>query len=189
MYHNADFLSNHELQKLGFAKIGKNILISKNSTIVGSKNIFIEDNVRIDPFTFLLCPKGFIKIGKFTHVASHVFIAGHYGFKLGKFSGLGAGTKIYTSSEDYSGEGLCNLNLSKKKFNFTKFQKIIKKKVTIGDHTNIGASSVILPGTDIGKNTSIAACSVISGKLTGGFIYMGNPLKPFLKKSNKNIFF
>ena len=59
MYHNADFLSNHELQKLGFAKIGKNILISKNSTIVGSKNIFIEDNVRIDPFTFLLCPKGF----------------------------------------------------------------------------------------------------------------------------------
>ena len=112
MYHNADFLSNRELKKLGFGKIGKNILISKNTTIVGSQNIFLEDNVRLDPFSFFLCPKGFIKIGKFTHVASHVFIAGHYGFKLGKFSGIGAGTKIYTSSEDYSGEGLCNLNLS-----------------------------------------------------------------------------
>ena len=55
-----------------------------------------------------------IKIEKFTHVASHVFIAGHNGFKLGKFCGLGAGTKIYTSSEDYTGEGICNLNLSQK---------------------------------------------------------------------------
>ncbi len=189
MYHNADFLSNRELKKLGFGKIGKNILISKNTTIVGSQNIFLEDNVRLDPYSFFLCPKGFIKIGKFTHVASHVFIAGHYGFKLGKFSGIGAGTKIYTSSEDYSGEGLCNLNLSIKKINFKKFQKIIQKKVFIGDHTNIGASSVILPGSEIGKNSSVSACSIISGKLPGGFIYMGNPPRPFLKKSKKNIYF
>ena len=86
MYHNADFMSNQELKRLDLASL-KNILISKNTTIVGAK-IFLGDNVRIDPFTFLLCPKGYIKIEKFTHVASHVFIAGHNGFKLGKFLDL-----------------------------------------------------------------------------------------------------
>ena len=190
MYHNADFMSNQELKRLGFGKLGKNILISKNTTIVGAKNIFLGDNVRIDPFTFLLCPKGYIKIEKFTHIASHVFIAGHNGFKLGKFCGLGAGTKIYTSSEDYTGEGICNLNLSQKnKLNFKKFQKLNEKKVFIGSHINIGANSVILPGTKIENNSSVAANSLINGKLKGGFIYSGKPLKPVFKKLNKNIFF
>ena len=189
MYHNADFLSNRDLRSLGFSKIGKNVLISKNSVIVGTKNIFLGDNVRIDPFTFLLCPKGFIKIDKFTHIAAHVFISGHYGVKLGKFSGLGSGVKIYSSSEDYSGEGLCNLNLSTKKINFKKFQKINAKQVNIGDHTNIGANSIILPGSKIGNNSSIAAGSIVKGQLKGGYIYMYDPLKPILRKSTKNILF
>ena len=132
MYHNADFLSNQELKDWDLQNWKKYFTIKKYNNC-WFKNIFLEDNVRIDPFTFLLCPKGFIKIEKFTHVASHVFIAGHNGFKLGKFSGLGAGTKIYTSSEDYSGEGLCNLNLSQKnKLISQSFKKLIKKKVFIG---------------------------------------------------------
>ena len=189
MYHNADFLSNRDLKNLGLGKIGKNVLISKSSVIVGTKNIFLGDNVRIDPFTFLLCPKGYIKIEKFTHIAAHVFISGHKGVKIGKFSGLGAGVKIYSSSENYSGEGLCNLNLSNKKINLNKFQKLNEKKVIIGNHTNIGANSIVLPGSKIGNNSSIAATAIVNGKLKGGYIYMYNPLKPILRKSVKNILF
>ena len=43
MYHNADFLSNRDLKNLGLGKIGKNVLISKSSVIVGTKNIFLGD--------------------------------------------------------------------------------------------------------------------------------------------------
>ena len=187
--YNSDFLSSRDLRTLSFKKLGKNVLISKNAIIIGANNISLDDNVRIDAFTFLISPKGFIKIGKFTHISTHVLISGHCGFKLGKFSGLGSGVKIYTSSEDYSGEGICNLNLSTKKINFSKFQKIIENQVNIGDHTNIGANSVILPGSVIGKNSSISACSIVKAKLKGGYIYMDSPLKPILKKSTKNIFF
>ena len=188
-YHNAGFLSNRDLKLLAFKKLGKNVLISKNAIIVGANNISLNDNVRIDAFTFLLCPKGFIKIGKFTHISTHVLISGHCGFELGKFSGLASGVKIYSTSEDFLGEGICNLNLSTKKINFNKFTKKIEKQVKIGDHTNIGANSVILPGSVIGKNSSISACSIVKGKLKGGYIYMDSPLKPILKKSTKNIFF
>ena len=76
--------------------------------------------------------------------------------KLGKFCGLGAGTKIYTSSEDYTGEGICNLNLQKNKLNFKNFKSLMKKSF-IGSHINIGANSVILPGTKIENNSSVAA--------------------------------
>ena len=189
MYYNANFLSNKNLKDLGFKKIGKNVLISKNSVIIGAKNITIEDNVRIDPFTFLLCPKGFIRIGKFSHIAPHVVIVGHKGVKLGKFLGLGSGVKIYSSSEDYSGEGLSNLNLSTQKINFKKFQKINEAVVDIGNHTNVGSNTVILPGCKVGKNSSIAANSIVQGKLLGGYIYAQNPLRAVLKKSKKNIIF
>lgn len=174
---------------MAFKKLGKNVLISKNSIIIGANNISLNDNVRIDAFTFLLCPRGFIEIGKFTHISTNVLISGHCGFKLGKFSGLGSGVKIYTASEDYLGEGICNLNLSTKKINFNKFGKKIEKQVKIGDHTNIGANTVVLPGSVIGNNSSISACSIVKGKLKGGYIYMNNPLKPVIKKSTKNIFF
>lgn len=187
--YNADFISYQELRKLGFAKLGKNILISKNTTIIGTNNIFLGDNVRIDPYCFFLSPRGYIKIEKFTHIGSHVFISGHNGFKLGRFSGLASGTKIFTSSEDYTGGGLCNLNLSQKKINFQKYQKINEKKVVIGNHINIGANSIILPGTEIKNNASVAANSLINGRIKGGFMYAGKPLKPIFKKLNKNIYF
>ena len=142
-YFNANFLKNNELKKINFKKIGKNVLISRHTVIIGAENISLGDNVRIDPFCFLLCPKGFISVGKFTHISSHVLIGGHGGVKIGKFCGLGSGTKLYSSSESYTGEGLSNLNLSLNKKISKKFQKFDIGKITVNDHTNIGANNVI----------------------------------------------
>ena len=47
------FYTVEELGKIGFKKLGKNVLISKKSSIYTPENISIGDNVRIDDFTIL----------------------------------------------------------------------------------------------------------------------------------------
>ena len=48
------YFSDDEVEKLGFASIGKNVKIKKNVGIVGTENITIGDNVRIDDFTMIM---------------------------------------------------------------------------------------------------------------------------------------
>lgn len=69
----------------------------------------------------------------------------------------------------------------------------ILQGVTVGDNTFIGARSVLLPGTQIGKDVIIGAGSVVRGIIPDGSIVMGNPAKVvgetsnwFIKKLNQN---
>ena len=183
---NSEFLTNNELKKIKFKKIGKKVLISKNAVLIGTENISISDYTRIDPFTVLMCPRGYIKIGKVTHISTNILICGHNGIKIGNFCGIGSGTKIYSSSESYTGESVANLNLLNND-KFKKYSKFDIGEIIINDHTNIGANCTILPQTNIGKNCAIGANSVIKNFIKSGFIYSGNPLKAIIKKSKKNL--
>ncbi|HGN9470599.1 TPA: DapH/DapD/GlmU-related protein [Providencia stuartii] len=53
----------------------------------------------------------------------------------------------------------------------------ISKKITIEDGVFIGAHSIILKGSHIGKNCVIGAGSVVTGKLDNDSVYAGNPIK------------
>lgn len=53
----------------------------------------------------------------------------------------------------------------------------INEKIIIGDNSFIGARSSLLPGTIIGKNCIIGACSVIKGVIPDGSVVVGNPGK------------
>ena len=62
-----------------FKNIGKNVHISKAANIVGSENISLGNNIRIDNFTNIICKNGYINIGDHNHVASGCFILGSGG--------------------------------------------------------------------------------------------------------------
>jgi maltose O-acetyltransferase len=49
------------------------------------------------------------------------------------------------------------------------------KPITIGDRVWIGASVVIVPGVEIGANTTIGAGSVVTKNIPANSIAMGNP--------------
>lgn len=51
------------------------------------------------------------------------------------------------------------------------------KKVEIGDNSFIGARASLLPGTVIGKNCIIGACSVVKGIIPDNSVCVGNPCK------------
>jgi acetyltransferase-like isoleucine patch superfamily enzyme len=191
MKFNSDFLSPKEILKLEFKKIGKNVKISKNCLIIGTKKIIIGDNVRIDAFTYISCSNKFLKIGDNTHIGSHCFIQSNGGITIGSYCGLGSGSKLISASESYDGQGLNNLNLFKKNLpkKFKYFEKKLISPIKINNHVIIGVNSTILGNVEIGLNTAIAAHSFVNKSLKGGYVYSGNPILSIYKKSKNNIKF
>ncbi len=161
------FLKETELNALGI-KCGKNCMIHSTVNISNFKNLILADNVRIDAFCNLITTqKIFIK--SYVHVGSYSLLyANKKSIELEKFSGLSAGTQIYTHTDDYLGNHFYGpFNKNK---NSGKSSKIIISKYAI-----IGANSVILPGSSIPEGTIVGALSVVNHKLKSWGIYKGHP--------------
>lgn len=62
-------------------------------------------------------------------------------------------------------------------------EDIKKRSINIGDDCFIGANSIILKGTTLGKNCVVGAGSVVSGTFPDNVIIAGNPAK--IIKENK----
>ncbi|WML53096.1 acyltransferase [Neobacillus sp. PS3-12] len=173
------FYSTEELKEMEFKTIGKNVLISRKTSIYNSKNISLGDNVRIDDFSLLSGGKG-IQIGSCVHIASFCALYGGEGIKLEDFSGLSSRVVIYSNSDDYSGEFLTNPTIPEE------FRQTFGGLVTLGKHVIVGTGTTILPNITIGKGSSIAAMSLVNKSLGEWGIYAGIPVK-FLKERKKNL--
>lgn len=160
-----------ELLDLGFKIIGKDVKIAKRSTIVGSDKISIGNNVRIDDFVTIICTEGYLKIGNHIHIGSHSHIACGGGVILNDFCGLSQGVKIYSTSDDYSGQSLTNPTIPKE------FLSIKKKSINIGKHVIVGSGSVILPDVSIGEGSCVGALSLVNKSLESWNMYFGSPVK------------
>lgn len=60
------FYSEEELQQMGFAHVGHDVMISRKASIYGASNIWIGNHVRVDDFCVL---SGKITFGNYIHVA------------------------------------------------------------------------------------------------------------------------
>ncbi|MGJ8550508.1 acyltransferase [Winogradskyella wichelsiae] len=172
------YYHDNELKALGFKSIGTNIKIAKNCLIFGIHNISIGNNVIIDSFCSLIAPEnGYLNIGSYVHIASYCHLLASDGIELDDFSGLSQGVKIYSKTDDYSGNSLTNPTVP------NAYKSMKKGKVTLGEHTIIGAGCVILPNVTIGEGTSVGALSLVSSNLSSWTIYCGNPLKKLTQRS------
>ncbi len=175
------YYTENELKTFGFKAIGKNVKIAKNCTISGLSNISIGDNVIIDAFCSIIATEdGYLQIGSFIHIGAFCHLLANTGIELKDFSGLSQSVKIYSKTDDYSGNSLSNPTIP------NKYKFIKKGKVIINEHVIIGAGSVILPNVTIGEGTSVGALSLIASNLDSWTIYYGNPLKKLTKRS-KNL--
>jgi len=163
------FLKQKELEAMGFKTLGLNVQISDKASIYNCDQIEIGDNSRVDDFCVL---SGQIKIGRNVHITPMCLLAGgELGLVIEDFIALAYGVKVFTQSDDYSGETMTNSTVPKK------FKKEIKLSVKIEKHSIIGASSVIMPGVIIKEGTSVGANSLILKSTDSWSIYAGSPAK------------
>jgi len=172
------YYTESELIQLGFKYFGKNVKISDKASIYNCNQIEIGDNSRIDDFCVI---SGKIQIGRNVHITPQCLIAGgEKGITFDDFTTIAYGVKIFTQSDDYSGQTMTNSTIPKK------YKNEIKNKVIIGKYSIVGAGSVIMPGIILAEGTSIGAMSLVRKKTEPWSIYVGNPAKK-IKNRSKNL--
>lgn len=174
------YLRKDELAALGFKSLGQDVLISSKASIHSPELMSIGDHVRIDDFVFL---SGEISLGRFIHIAPFCGLvggAGGAGIVMKDYSGLSSHVMVYSISDDYSGDHMTNPTIPEE------FTCIRREKVTIQKFVIIGASSVVLPGVEIGEGTAVGAMSLIARSLPDWKICSGIPARA-IKDRNKGV--
>ncbi len=175
------FYSNKELLEVGFKSLGKNIFLSKKTSIYNAANISIGDYSRIDDFCVLSAGEGGIEIGRNVHVAVFCTLMGNGLIQLQDFSGISSRVSIYSSNDDYSGEYMTNPTVPKKLTNVTQAPVIIEK------HVIIGACSIILPGVTLHVGSGVGALSLVKKDCDAFSLYMGSPAKKIGSRSKNTL--
>ena len=171
------YLTEKQLKLFGFRSLGFNVKISDKASIYDAQNITIGDNSRIDDFCVI---SGKIQIGKFVHITPMCLIAGgELGVILSDFCTLAYGVKVFSQSDDYSGDTMVN-SLICKKYKNEKMEKVL-----IGRQVIIGANSVVFPGVEVAEGCSIGAMSLVMANTSPWGIYVGIPSKRLKHRSKK----
>jgi galactoside O-acetyltransferase len=175
------FLTQKQLDDLGFKSLGKNILISDKCSIYNAKNISIGDNTRIDDFSVLSAGDGGIEIGRYVHIACYSAIIGKGKVTMSDYSGLSSRVSVYSSSDKYNGEYMTNPCLPNTVTN------TIHKDVYIGKHVVIGSGSVVLPGVTLCDGSAVGAMSLVNKSEEESYVIAGIPAIRIQKRLD-NIF-
>lgn len=175
------YFSHEELIELGFGSLGNNVLISKTSTLYNRKNIYLGSNIRIDNFC-VIAPSGdaILRIGNYVQISAHSFINGMGNITLEDFVTFAPYVRLFSSSDDYSGQTLTNASIPKE------FLGTITGDVFLEKHTIIGTGSTIMPGITLKTGTAVAAHSFVN-KNSKPFSIIGGVPALFLKKRSKKL--
>ena len=178
---NPGYAETAELLKLGFGKVGKNVKIARNATLIGLENISIGNNVRIDGFTTIVASEcGKLDIHNNVHIGTSCMLSCSKDLTLSDFTGLSHGVKVFTKTDDYSGEWMTNPTVPSK---YTS-QKV--GNVYLGKHVIIGSNSILLPDINIGEGCAVGALSLVTKGLEEWGIFFGAPAKR-IKRRSKNL--
>lgn len=171
------YYTEEELQTLGLKFVGKDVRLSRKTSLYGVGNISIGNHVRIDDFCVL---SGNITIGNYVHINPFTGIyAGTAGVVLGDFVNLSSRITIYAMSDDYSGEYMTSPLLPAECTNIT------SAPIHIGKYVIIGTSSCILSGASIGEGSAVGAMSLVKNSLGDWGIYAGIPCRRLKDRSKK----
>ncbi len=115
-----------------------------------------------------------VEFGNNVFIWHFTILDSYNGIKIGNDCQIGTRVGIFTHSS-HNSIRYYNKNYNNVPFNEHKGR--IKGAVEIGDNTFIGANSIIMPNTKIGKGCIVSGFSYVQGKFDDFSIISGNPAK------------
>ncbi len=176
---NPGYYTESDLTNVGFKKLGKNIKIAQDAIIVGFENIELGSNIQIDSNVTLAVKTGFLTLENYIHIGGGAHLSCSGGLKISNFVTISQGVRIYTASDDYSGEYMTNQLVP------IEFTKVQRQQVVLEPHVIVGSGSVILPGVVLKQGTSVGALSLIKKSTKEFSVYAGIPAKKIKNRSRK----
>jgi len=174
------YITGADLSEYGFRSVGEDVLIDSTAIIHGVHNISIGSNVRIDAFTSLICSTdGHLAIGSYVHIGAYSYIAASHGVAIDDFASLSQGCRLYSASDDYSGESMTNPTLP------MALRNVESGFIHIRRHAVIGSGSVVMPGVTIGEGTAVGALSFVNRSLDPWTVYFGSPARRLGPRSQR----
>lgn len=145
--------------------------------------LHVGDFSIVDDFCYLSTR---VEIGFCSHLASSCTVAGGkaYLFKLGDFSSISAGSRIWCSSNDYAEDLVVCLPVKLPDFEL----KESTGDVIFESYTGLGANSVVMPNNRIPEGSVIGALSFVpeAFDFEPWTVYAGCPIRP-LRKRNREV--
>ncbi|MGE5466692.1 MAG: acyltransferase [Ignavibacteria bacterium] len=172
------FLSRQQLDAIGFATVGENVLVSERASFHNPAAIRLGSNVRIDDFCVLSAGAGGIEIGDFVHVAVYTSLIGAGRILLSDFTNLSSRVAIYSSNDDYSGATMTNPMVPAEYKNVTSGDVVLEK------HVIVGSGSVVLPNVTLHQGAAVAALSLVAASVPAFTIVGGVPARAIKKRED-----
>jgi len=176
---NPGYYGSAELRTFGFAAVGEHVQVAKNAVIIGLAHITLGDHVRIDGNTVIAADSGSLTLGQHIHIGGDCFLGCAGGITMADFSGLSQGVRVYSATDDYSGQSLTNPTVPKP------YTRVTAAPVVLGRHVIVGSGSVILPGVCIGDGASVGALSLVTKSLEPWGVYFGAPARRLKRRSQQ----
>lgn len=138
--------------------------IHKWANIVG--DVTIGKGSRIDAFVTIT---GNVSIGRYVHIGTGAMIFGAAGVRIGDYAAMSPGAKIFTATEDVGGDWITNPTVP------GEYRNPIVAPVNLGDHAEMGAGSIALPGADLPEGAFLGSLSMTKKPLAPWSINAGVP--------------
>ena len=168
MMEVTSFYTAEELASLGLASYGREVRISRKTSLYAPERMHLGHHVRIDDYCLL---SGGIAIGNHVHIASYCALFGAEGIVMEDYSGIASRVLIYTVTDDYVGEGLTNPTVDEA------FRMLHRGPVRLRRHVIVGAGTVILPSVTLSEGSAVGAMSLVTCDCEAWTLYAGIPAK------------
>lgn len=161
-------------------KTGKDFVLGEYVVLKKPDELIVGDNVRIADFCRI---SSRCEIGSNCEIAVGVYIAGggdEYRFKMGEYSSLASGVRVWLSSNEYVNE-LVTHNVP--------YVKEIEGNVILDRYTGVGCNSVIMPNNHIPEGTVIGALSFVPSNypFEPWTVYAGCPIRKIKARNREHI--
>jgi galactoside O-acetyltransferase len=173
------WLTRTQVEQIGFAAVGDEVLISDKCSIYGAAAISIGSHVRIDDFTIITAREP-VRIGSYIHISAFVFLAGQFGITVEDFANVSPRATLLSGNDDFSGASLPGPLVP------AEMRNVQGAPIHLARFSLLGAQSIVLPGVTMPEGAVVGALSLVKESPKPWTISAGVPAR-FIRERRRDL--